>query len=516
MRGANFYCLINEANNQNYSRVRLFRNKSNTLATHFTNGNCSFTTSFQTPWRYAIFAETAVGLAQNRFLLYALNDDNALGDLSWIQPGKAIRVMNLTTQSALEYIDFAKDLNLQYILFDAGWYGLGYAEQYNPRSDPNKVIPQIDMSTVLQHAKGKGIGVLLYVNEVAFKNYDVDTFFTLYKNWGIKGIKLGFVEGRSQQGIAYQHKILKKAAQYQFIINIHDEYRPSGTSQTYPNLLSVEGIRGNEYRTNTAQHTTTLPFTRFLAGAADYTFCFKDPNEQNQLLKVLQTSKAHQLALSVAFFSPLQHILWYGVPQHYSNATEVEFFKAVPTVWDDTRYLDGEIGQHVTIARLSGNKWFIGTVNGLTPRSFSIPLDFLGADVTYQAVSYEDEGSTIKKKIFIVSKGQMLEFNLLASSGKVFIIESSQPTFNPDQIVQPSIQLYPNPTTGLLQVRLPQEAIGKSTVVIADLTGRVIEQYDITPTQTELNLAKHARGVYIISVINQKKNQVYRQKIVLQ
>jgi alpha-glucosidase len=157
LRGANLYCLINEANNQNYSRVRLYRNKDNTLATRFTNGTCAFNGSFQTPWRYVLFAQTAIELAQNRFLLYALNDDNALGDLGWIQAGKVIRVMDLTTQSALEYIDFARNLGLQYILFDAGWYGLGYWEEANPRSDPNKVIPQIDMPAVVEYAKANGV-----------------------------------------------------------------------------------------------------------------------------------------------------------------------------------------------------------------------------------------------------------------------------------------------------------------------------------------------------------------------
>jgi alpha-glucosidase len=350
---------------------------------------------------------------------------------------------------------------------------------------------------------------------VAFKHYDVDAFFALYKTWGIKGIKLGYVEGRSQRGVAYQHAILKKAAQYQFIINIHDQYRPSGTARTYPNLLTVEGIRGNEYRTNTAQHTTTLPFTRFLTGAADYTFCFKDPDEQNAALKVLKTSKAHQLALSVVLFSPLQHVLWYGVPGHYTNATEIEFFKTVPTVWDDSKYLDGDIGQHVTVARRSGNKWFIGTVNGLTPRSFSIPLDFVD-DGTYQVVSYEDEGNTIRKHISFLSKGQMLQFDLPASSGKVFIVEPGRPTAAEDRDAQPLVQVYPNPTTGLLRVKLPGAATGPCTAVLADLTGRLIGQYEISQTQTELDLSKLARGVYLIAVTDRKENRVFRQKIVLQ
>lgn len=515
LRGADFYCLINEANNQDYARVRLYRNKSNTLATRFTDGTCSFSGAFQTPWRYVLLARTAVELAQNRFLLYTLNEESALGDLGWIQPGKVIRVMTLTTQRAREYVDFARNLGLQYILFDAGWYGLGYAEEANPRSDPKEVIAGLDVPAVVEYAGANGIGVLLYVNEVAFKHYDVDAFFALYKQWGIKGIKMGYVEGRSQPGVTYQHTILIKAAQCGFVINIHDQYRPSGTSRTYPNLLTVEGIRGNEHRSNTARHTTTLPFTRFLTGAADYTFCYPDPGGQNAALRVLQTSKAHQLALSVVFFSPLQHVLWYGQPEHYTNATEVEFFKAVPTVWDDTRHLEGEPGQHVTIARRSGNKWFVGALNGLAARRFSIPLDFLADEVAYQAVAYEDANGTIKKSIIAVSKGETLQFDLPASSGRVFMIEPGLPTSVPDPAGPPAVQWYPNPTTGLLRVKAPGPATGKRTVVVADLAGRVMARFEMPRTQTALDLAGQARGVYVVTVLDGEKNLVHRQKVVL-
>jgi len=528
IRGANLYCLINEADNQNYSRVRLKKTQENTLQMQFTNGNPAFSGGLQTPWRYIVLANSAVALAKSKYLVYKLNNDNALGDLSWIKPGKVFRVMNLTTQSAIECINFAKATNIEYILFDAGWYGFGYDEQYNVRSDPTKVIPQIDMPAVMSHAQAQGIGVILYVNEVAFKNYNIDGFFNLYRTWGIKGIKLGFVEGRTQRGIAFQHEIIRKAAQYRFVLNIHDEYRPSGTSQIYPNLLTVEGIRGNEYRTNTAQHTTTLPFTRLMTGAGDYTICYKDPNSQNSLLTALQTTKAHQLALNITVFSPLQHVLWYGIPQHYTNATEIEYFKAVPTVWDDTKILNGEIGRYVTIARRSGNKWFVGALNGLTARSVSVPLDFLGSSAPYRVISYEDNNGSIKKEVFEISRTAALQINMTASGGKVFILESTdnytepEPeedllTEKPPVVYEPAKDwVYPVPAAGFIHLNLPASLANKSTLILSDFSGRIIDQWSVNQAETELSVDKYTRGMYVLTLIDENNIRVYTRKIVLQ
>ncbi|MDJ1500770.1 glycoside hydrolase family 97 catalytic domain-containing protein [Xanthocytophaga agilis] len=533
LKGNGFYCSINEANNQSYSRARVYRNRNNTLNTQLVSGSVSFSGVYRTPWRYLVFAKTAIELADRKYMLYKLNDDNQLSDVSWMKPGKVIRVITLDTQHALNCINFAASNNLQYILFDAGWYGLGYSYEHNAASDPRKVIAAIDMPAVISYANSKGVGVLLYVNQVAFDNYNVDEFFTLYKNWGIKGIKMGFVEGRTQKGIVFLQKMIKKAAEYKFILNIHDQYRPSGTSQAYPNLMTVEGVRGNEYRTNTALHTTTLPFTRFLTGAADYTVCYPDPDKQNPPLTTLQTSKAHQLALSMVFFSPLQHVLWYGVPEHYNNPTEIEFFRSLPTVWDDTRYLNGEIGKYITVARRSGNKWFVGVMNGLTSRTVTVPLDFLEGASLYKVTSYEDKNSSIRKDTFAIAAGGALSMNLAGSSGKVFIIEGA--VVNPEEpgsggdttvVVEPPlgvpgeleshILVYPNPSTGNFSLTVPDGFVRNSQLVITDLTGRLVSRYVIDKPNTNLSLTGQARGMYIMSIIDERNGNTYRRKIILQ
>ncbi len=533
LKSKSYYYSINEANNQNFSRVKLYRNKTNSLATRLVSGNPTYTNEFVSPWRYVLIAQTASELANNKYLLYKLNEPSQLQDLSWIKPGKVIRVMNLDTQSALEYIDFAKSMNLQYILFDAGWYGLGYSQESNPASDPRKVIATLNMPSIINYATKNGIGVLLYVNEVALKNYPVDECLALYKSWGIKGLKLGFVEGRTQQGIQFQHTMLKKAIDHKFVINIHDQFRPTGTSLTYPNFLTVEGVRGNEYRTNTATHTTTLPFTRFLTGAADYTVCYPDPDGQNAALTVLKTTKAHQLALSVAFFSPLQHTLWYGVPKHYNQPVEIEFFKALPTVWDDTRYLDGEIGKFVVVARRKGNKWFVSVLNGEASRQFSVPLGFMKGENSYQAISYEDSNKSIARKDFVVSNQSSLTFSLNGSSGKVFIIESDsfiEPSDSVDVDTTPIevevplasepptndlFKVYPNPTAQKVTIHSKKMPLQDHEVRIVDWMGRTILKNKIANTESyEVNLEKYSAGMYLLLIYDKQNQLIYTTKVV--
>jgi alpha-glucosidase len=197
-------------------------------------------------------------------------------------------------------------------------------------------------------------------------------------------------------------------------------------SHTFPNLLTQEGIRGNENNPD-AFHNTVLPFTRFLAGAADYTFCYPNSNQSfsDNLNKTkLQVSKGQQLALSVVYFSPLQAIFWYGNPNDYTNEDEVEFFKRVPTVWNESRYLTGEIGQHISVARRKGPNWYVGTVAGLVDWEGAISLDFLQAGKTYKATVYEDNGEgSIRKRTVNLKPGDTFPVKLKAKGGQAIVIE---------------------------------------------------------------------------------------------
>ncbi|MBP8304677.1 MAG: glycoside hydrolase family 97 C-terminal domain-containing protein, partial [Phycisphaerae bacterium] len=183
----------------------------------------------------------------------------------------------------------------------------------------------------------------------------------------------------------------------------------------------VEGIRGNEHMP-TPEHNCTLPFTRYVAGIGDYTICYYSDR--------LKTTHAHQLAMAVVSFSPLQWLFWYDRPSQYNGEPEVEFFRRVPTVWDDTKVIHGEIGQYATIARRSGEDWFMGTINNSQARPLQIPLTFLTPGKAYTARIYFDD-PTVQTRTQVGIKTQpvdartVLDVPLLAGGGQAVWIEAS-------------------------------------------------------------------------------------------
>jgi len=412
-----FYMSVGEAANYSYTKAELQKGKGpNSLAVVFARDKeVQVTLPFVSPWRTISFSPTAIGLHQFSELNLKLTPPAPGGVPNWIKPGKLIRAQ-LNTQSGLDCIDFAAKHNFQYIMFDAGWYGPERALT----SDPRVVIPAIDMPKVIQHGKEKGIGVILYVNYVGLQNY-LDEILPLYKKWGVSGMKFGFIDGFSQKGLTWLSGAIKKVNDAGLLLNIHDNYKPTGLSRTYPALLTQEGIRGDENSPD-AFHNTTLPFTRFLAGAADFTYVF--PNPKNSFSKNLKVSKAQQLALSVVYFSPLQAIFWYGQPNDYTNEDEIEFFKEVPTVWNETHYLAGDIGENISVARRKDQTWFVGNAAGFKDWQSKIKLDFLAKGKNYTATIYEDDAKgSISKRVLSLKKGDTLVMNIKAKGGQAIILK---------------------------------------------------------------------------------------------
>lgn len=419
---------INEAGNNTYTKAVISKsvNEPNGLTIHFLEDTVRVDQDFTSPWRTISIAHTATALCSNSDLLYKLNDPPAPGlNTNWIKPGKLIREMTLTTAGALACIDFAAKMNLQYIMFDAGWYGKGYAAEHSPDSDPLKVVPEIDLPRVVNYGKQKNIGLIVYVNYVGLRKNNLDKLFSLYRHWGIKGLKFGFVDGLSQHGILWLMQAVKKAADYGFVVDVHDNYKPTGISRTIPAWLTQEGVRGNENNPD-AVHNTTLPFTRFLSGAADYTFCYRNQNDSfnhTLLSKKLQVSQAQQLALTVIFYSPLQSVFWYGRPADYRNEQDIAFFKYVPTVWNKTLHLKGEIGKYVVTARKSRDDWFVGAAAGNDAYQTELPLDFLTKGKKYTAFLYEDDGEGgIRKTTIKVDRDTKIKIAIAAKGGEAIRI----------------------------------------------------------------------------------------------
>lgn len=389
-------------------KFRLSETKANTLLTALNDDGTDLVTPYDMPWRVVMAAERAGNLLENNDIYLNLNEASQIADESWIRPGKIMRETRLTTENALAVIDFCAARNMQYLLFDWLWYG----PAFDFASDARQVAAPIDMPRVVAYGREKGVGIWLYVNQHALQK-QAEQIFPLFREWGIAGVKFGFVQFTSQHWAEWVHRLVRLAADNGLMVNIHDEYRPTGYSRTYPNLLTQEGIRGNE-EFPPASHDTVLPFTRMLSGAGDYTVCYFDPRIRN--------THAHQLAFPVVFFSPLQTLYWYDTPARTHEVPELEFFDRVPVVWDDTRVVDDSIGEHIAIARRSGEEWFAGILAADEACEMTFATDFLDAGTDYLLRAYTDDEQTgtpthVRVASFIVRGGKPLHFALQARGG---------------------------------------------------------------------------------------------------
>ena len=368
-----------EAEMVNYARTKFKLINDNELQASI-YGSVDSMTPFATSWRTIMVGEQPTDLINHDYLILNLNEPCKIKDTSWIKPGKVFRT-GLKQAEAIDAVDFVAAHGMQYIHFDAGWYG----PEMKMDSRATAVAPNkdLDIPQIVKYASSKGIGVILYVNQRALYT-QLDSILPLYKKWGIKGIKFGFVQVGNQMWSTWLHDAVRKCAEYHLMVDIHDEYRPTGYSRTYPNLMTQEGIRGNEEMPD-ANHNTIIPFTRFLAGPADYTLCYYNSRVKN--------THAHQLAMAVVYYSPLTWMFWYDLPKQYHNEPEIEFWEKVPTVWDETRALQGAPGEYIVTARRSHDNWFLGAMTNTSSRNIKVNTDFLSKGKTYLAHFYEDDSS---------------------------------------------------------------------------------------------------------------------------
>lgn len=395
------YASVAEARLVDYARMRLSPEQGRPLTlVSSLHSEVNAAAPMTTPWRVIMLGRTPGELLERNYLLLNLNEPCAIDDTSWIKPGKVIREVTLTTTGGKSCVDFAVEHNLQYVEFDAGWYGEENSDESDARTisvDPKRSKGPLDLHHIIDYAKQRGIGIILYVNHKALER-QLDEILPLYEKWGIKGVKYGFVHVGSQRWTTWLHEAIRKAARHHLMVDIHDEYRPTGYSRTYPNLMTQEGIAGDETKPSNSL-TLTILFTRMLAGAGDNTICYYDGRVDEN------ASHAYQLAKSVCFYSPWQFLYWYDRPGSsprraggagggrnvIGDEPELEFFDHVPTFWDDTKVIHGQIGEYAVLARRSGESWFIGCMNGNEPHTLDVPLDFLDKGRRYIAHIYTDD-----------------------------------------------------------------------------------------------------------------------------
>jgi alpha-glucosidase len=433
---------VGEARLVDYSRMKFgpLSGKANSLVSVLGSAVNS-ALPLTTPWRFIMAGNSPGQLLENNFLVLNLNDPCALTNTAWIQPGKVIRESTLTTTGGIACVDFAVKHRLQYIEFDAGWYGNENTTltATNVNVDPARSPGPLDLPYVINYAATNGIGVILYVNWLAMTN-ELNLLPALYHSWGVKGIKYGFVGPSSAIGQQTPTTIVNEAARIcatnQIMMDAHDEFRPSGYTRSYPNMMTIEGLLGDEGTPTTGNDTTEL-FSRMLVGGADHTMCYFDPRVTNSW------SYAYQLAKAVCFYSPWQFIYWYDIPtnsyQYVSGAAEMitevpelEFYDYMPAVWDETRVLQGSIGQYAVVARRSGTNWFIGAMNAGTIRTFNVPLDFLTPGQKYIANVYSQDASVptrtqVRIDRLVVDSTSTLSMNLAASRGEAVRLTPAVP-----------------------------------------------------------------------------------------
>jgi len=355
------------------------------------NGRVKITPGAESPWRVVMMANSPGELIESQ-LINNLNDPCAIKDPSWIKPGISAwdhwwsREVRMDTRTIKQYIDLASAMSWEYMLIDWHWYGPPFTTEgewkASPEADITQVNPAVDMPDVLNYAKQRNIKLLLWL---LWDHVDkqMEEAFPLYEQWGIAGVKIDFMARDDQEMVNWYHKVVKKAAEHHLTVDFHGAYKPTGWSRTWPNLLTREGVLGNEYSKwssrITPEHNVTIPFTRMLAGHMDYTpgaFINVTPEEfRTGAPAQVMNTRAHQLAMFVVYFSPLTVACDH--PENYYGQSGLEFLKEVPTIWDDSRVLAGEVGKYIVMARKKEDRWYLGAMNGSKAREIMVKFDFL-------------------------------------------------------------------------------------------------------------------------------------------
>ena len=387
------------------------------------------------PWRIVGVAENDADLITND-LVYLLAQPSHISDTSWIKPGKvawdwynANNIDGVNFKSGINtatykyYIDFASKHGLEYIILDEGWYKLGNLLQ---------VVPEMNIEELVAYGKQKNVGIILWV---VWKTLD-DQFapaFNQFTRWGIKGLKVDFMQRDDQKVMDFYERVCREAAKRKMLVDFHGGIRAATMVRTWPNLLTNEGVRGLEQtkwsKLANPEHNVTLPFSRMLVGPMDYTpgAMANSGNEKN-FAAVFERpmslgTRCHQLAMYVVYESPLQMLA--DSPSHYLREPEImNFLGPVPAVWHETRVLHAKMGDYVAIARRHNQDWYVGAMTDWTSRELDINLSFLPAgrhelDEYKDGINADRIGSDYRRVKSIVETKTHLRIKLAPGGGWV-------------------------------------------------------------------------------------------------
>lgn len=421
------YVAIHEAALTNFPKMDLVRTDSSRLQSSlvpWSNGVAAYvTTPFSTPWRTMIIGDTPGDLVTS-YLMLNLNEPCAIPNPSFCKPMKYIGVwweMHLfktfwyagdkhgaNTANVKRYIDFAAANGIPGVLVEGwnkGWEGHWPGNEHFSFTDP---YDDYDIEELSRYAADKGVELIMHHETAAWTtNYEqqLDTAYQYMIDHGIHNVKTGYVndlmdgceDHSSQYGVRHYRKVIETAARYGANIDNHEPVMPTGLQRTYPNLMTQEGVRGQEHSAwdedggNPPEHTVVMPFTRGLAGPMDFTFGTFNFDNPNSPQARVQTTLAKELALYVVIYSPLQ--MASDLPENYeAHLDAFQFIRDVPVDWDVTLVPDAVIGDYVVTVRKDRNSddWYLGAITDEEPRALNVPLDFLEPGVEYTAQIYAD------------------------------------------------------------------------------------------------------------------------------
>ncbi|MBQ7786553.1 MAG: glycoside hydrolase family 97 protein [Alistipes sp.] len=394
------------------------------------------------PWRICIVADNDAELLDDD-MVFRLSQPNAIGDTSWIKPGKVAWDWwndwglygvdfkpGINNRTYEYYIDFAARNGIEYVILDEGW-------SVNKKADLMQVIPEIDVKHLCDYAKERGVGIVLWAGYWAL-NRDMEGVMKHYAEMGVKGFKIDFMDRDDQQMVDFYERAAVTAAKYKLMCDFHGAYKPCGLSRKYPNVVNYEGVNGLEQmkwstiELDQVTYDVMIPFIRMVAGPMDYTQgamvnAQKASYHASNSEPMSQGTRCRQLAMYVVFESPFNMLC--DSPTNYEKEPIcTEFIANIPTVWDETEALDGKVGEYCIIARRAGDVWYVGGMTNWDEREVEIDLSFLG-EGNYAATEFVDGpnanklGRDFLKKSIEVKGGSKFKVKMAQGGGFAMKIE---------------------------------------------------------------------------------------------
>lgn len=398
-----------------------------------TNGTRNF------PWRIVVISENDAALANND-MVQRLSEPSKIKDISWIKPGKVAwdwwndwNIYNVNFQAGINtetykyYIDFAAKNKVEYVVLDEGWSVETNIMEHNPK---------VDLKALIAYAKEKNVGIILWCSWMALHE-NSDAIFKNYADLGVKGFKVDFIDRDDAKMVNSVYEIAQKAANHKLLLDFHGMYKPTGIQRTYPNILNFEGVKGlenNKWTPNddVPTYDCSIPYIRMMAGPMDYTpgairNATKSEFKPSNSNPVSQGTRCHQLALYTIFEAPLQMMA--DSPTAYIKEQEsTDFIAKIPTTFDETVALDGEVGKYISIARKKENNWYLGAITNWNGRDITIDFSFLKKGKTFEADLFTDglnaEKAAVdyKREKITVNSTTKMTFHLASGGGLSAII----------------------------------------------------------------------------------------------